>query len=266
MNLTPFSDILTQLPFFVLVTVRILAVIMTSPLLSIQSVPRIAKFGLAGLTGFLVFPGAYSTGWSGDPFTLFFLLLIIGEALLGALTGLFVSIVFSAFSSAGQFFSYQMGFGASEVYDALAQVENPLLGQFFNLMAMLVFLQINGFYELFIRGIMHSIQGVNCFSLINGGDVMVPFLVNSLGALFMNAAVISLPVIGTLFLIHVTMGLLSKAAPQMNLLSEGFPITILVTFFVLVLLLPRMINVFIAVMNHGFHVFRELLVGLGASL
>lgn len=266
MDLTPFSDILARLPFFVLVTVRILAVIMTSPLLSIQSVPRIAKFGLAGLTGFIVFPNAYNEGWSTDPFTFFFLLLIIGEALLGVLTGLFVSIVFSAFSSAGQFFSYQMGFGASEVYDALAQIENPLLGQFFNLMAMLVFLQINGFHELFIRGIMHSVQGVNCFSLINGGDAVVPFLIKSLATLFMYAAVISLPVIGTLFLVHITLGLLSKAAPQMNLLSEGFPVTILVTFLILVLMLPRMVNVFIAVMDHGFFVFQKLLVSLGASL
>lgn len=266
MNITPFADILSGIPFFILVTVRILAMIMTSPLLSIQSVPRIAKFGLAGLTGFIVFPNAYTEGWSGEPFTLFFLLLVLGEASLGVLTGLFVSIVFASFSSAGQFFSYQMGFGASEVYDALAQVENPLLGQFFNLMAMLVFLQINGFYELFIRGVMHSIQGVNCFSLVNSAEAVVPFLINALAALFMNAAVISLPVIGTLFLVHVTMGLLSKAAPQMNLLSEGFPITILLTFFLLMVLIPRMVNVFVAVIEQGFSVFQRLLVEMGASL
>ena len=73
---------------------------------------------------------------------------MIGEALIGVITGFFINMIFSTFSSAGQFFSYQMGFGASEVYDALAQIENPLLGQYLNLIAMLVFLQINSFQTL----------------------------------------------------------------------------------------------------------------------
>ncbi len=265
MNPDPFFDILSSFPFFILVTVRILAMIMTSPLLSMQSVPRAAKFALAGLTGFIVLPSAYSNGWVETPFSLFFLLLVIGEALLGALTGLFINIVFAVFSSAGQFFSYQMGFGASEVYDALSQVENPLLGQYFNLIAMLVFLQTDGFQKLFITGVMNSISTVNCFSLINGGEAVVPYLIYSIGALFMNAAVISLPVIGTLFLVHVTMGLLSKAAPQMNLLSEGFPTTILLSFVLLFLLLPRIINLFTSIMDQGFAAFGRLLSELGGG-
>ena len=265
MNPDPFADILSRFPFFILVTARILVLIMTAPLLSTTSVPRSAKFALAGLAGFVVQPAAYTSGWIENPFSLFFLLLVIGEALFGALTGLFVSIVFAAFSSAGQFFSYQMGFGASEVYDALSQVENPLLGQYFNLLAVLVFLQTEGFQKLFVTGVMNSISSANCFSLVSGGEAVVPYLIHSIGALFMNAAVIALPVIGTLFLVHITMGLLSKAAPQMNLLSEGFPTTILLAFFLLLLLLPRMINLFASIMDQGFAAFGRLLVEIGGA-
>ena len=265
MNPDPFADILASFPYFILVTARILALIMTSPLLSMQSVPRVAKVALAGLTGFIVLPSAYTEGWIDSPFSLYFLLLVLGEALLGALTGLFINIMFAAFSSAGQFFSYQMGFGASEVYDALSQVENPLLGQYFNLVSMLVFLQTDGLQKLFITGVRDSISSVNCFSLINGGGAVVPYLTHSLGALFMNAAVIALPVIGTLFLIHITMGLLSKAAPQMNLLSEGFPTTILLTFVLLLFLLPRMINLFASIMDQGFAAFARLLAEIGGA-
>ncbi len=263
MNPDPFAELLSGFPFFILVTARILAMIMTAPLLSTSSVPRTAKFALAGLSGFIVHPIAYASGWIENIFSLFFLLLVIGEVLFGVLTGLFINIVFAAFSSAGQFFSYQMGFGASEVYDALSQVENPLLGQYFNLIAVLVFLQTDGFQKLFVTGVMNSISSANCFSLVNGGEVAAPYLIHSLGALFMNAAIIALPVIGTLFLVHITMGLLSKAAPQMNLLSEGFPTTILLTFFLLLLLLPRMINLFASIIGQGFDTFQRLLVEIG---
>ncbi len=262
----PFDTIILKAPVFFLVAVRIFAMIMTTPLLSIQSVPRIAKITLAGSIAFLVMPVAYPAGWDVEAFSLHYALLVVGEGLLGVITGFFISMIFSTFSSAGQFFSYQMGFGASEVYDALAQIENPLLGQYLNLIAMLVFLQINGFQTLFFGGIFRSFQAINCFSLITHQGVFVAFFLKGLTTLFMNAMVIALPVVGTLFLITVAMGLLSKAAPQMNLLSEGFPITILVTFFLLSVALPIMINLFIQIMTQGFTTFEQLLADAGGVI
>jgi flagellar biosynthetic protein FliR len=264
--MTPFSDLVAQAPIFFLVAARIFAMIMTTPLLSMQSVPRIAKIALAGLVAALVMPQAYPAGWNVGGFTLDYVLLVVGEGLIGAITGFFISMVFSAFSSAGQFFSYQMGFGASEVYDALAQIENPLLGQYLNLIAMLVFLQINGFQALFLGGILRSFQSINCFSLIQARDVFVSFFLHGLTDLFMNAMVIALPIVGTLFLINVAMGLLSKAAPQMNLLSEGFPITILATFALLGIALPLMINLFTQIMDQGFLSFEQFLADIGKAI
>jgi len=264
--MSPFNEIVARAPLFLLVAVRILAIFLTTPLLSIQSVPRVAKVALAGLVAFLVMPQAYPAGWNVEAFSLNYALLVVGEGLIGAMTGFFISMVFSTFSSAGQFFSYQMGFGASEVYDALAQIENPLLGQYLNLIAMLVFLEINGFQTLFFGGILRSFQSLNCFALVNAQDVFLSFFLKGLSTLFLNAMVIALPVVGTLFLIHVAMGLLSKAAPQMNLLSEGFPITILVTFFLLMVSLPLMVNVFVQVMGQGFAAFEDLLARAGRQI
>jgi flagellar biosynthesis protein FliR len=264
--MTPYADIVASAPIFFLVAARIFAMILTTPLLSIQSVPRTVKIALAGLIAFLVMPEAYPKGWDVDPFSLHYALLLVGEGLVGVITGFFISMVFSSFSSAGQFFSYQMGFGASEVYDALAQIESPLLGQYFNLIAMLVFLQIKGFQTLFLGGILRSFQSINCFSLIEHQDVFLAFFLKGLTTLFMNAMVIALPVVGTLFLIHVAMGLLSKAAPQMNLLSEGFPITIIVTFLLLIITLPLMINLFVQIMDQGFLSFQQLLADAGGRI
>ncbi len=264
--MNPFDSLLAQAPVFFLVAARVFAMILTTPLLSTQTFPRVAKIALAGLVAFIVLPQVDASAWNVPPFSLHYALLVVGEGLIGIMTGFFVSIIFSTFSSAGQFFSYQMGFGASEVYDVLAQIENPLMGQYLNLLAMLVFLQIKGFQTLFLGGILRSFQSINCFIFLNSQDVLASFFLKGLTTLFLNAMVIAFPLIGTLFLVHITMGLLSKAAPQMNLLSEGFPITILVTFFLLVISLPLMINLFTQIMDEGFRAFEQLLTAVGRTI
>ena len=262
MDPNPFSFLLVKAPLFFLVCVRVFAMISTTPLLSTRAVPRIAKISLAGLIGFLVMPVAYGSPLDVQGFNLDYALLVVGEALLGVLTGFFISIIFASFSTAGQFFSYQMGFGVSEVYDALAQIENPLMGQFLNFIAVLIFLQIKGFQTLFLGGVLRSFQSINCFMFLQKRELISSFLVTNLSSLFLNA----MPVMGTLFLVHVSMGLLSKAAPQMNLLSEGFPITILLTFFLLTVSLPFMANFFVRIMENGFAAFESLLIRAGGGI
>ncbi len=265
MDTNPFSFLLVKAPLFFLVSVRIFAMISTTPLLSTRAVPRIAKIALAGLVAFLVMPSAYGTLLDVPGFSAEYVLFAVGEALLGVLTGFFISIIFATFSTAGQFFSYQMGFGVSEVYDALAQIENPLMGQFLNFIAVLIFLQIKGFQTLFLGGVLRSFQSINCFLFIERQELLTSFLLTNLSSLFLNAMMIAMPVMGTLFLVHVSMGLLSKAAPQMNLLSEGFPITILLTFFLLTVSLPLMADFFIRIMNNGFVAFQTLLIRAGGG-
>lgn len=265
MDPNPLSFLLVKAPLFFLVSVRIFAMISTTPLLSTRAVPRIAKIALAGLVAFLVMPSAYGTLLDVPGFSAEYVLFAVGEALLGVLTGFFISIIFATFSTAGQFFSYQMGFGVSEVYDALAQIENPLMGQFLNFIAVLIFLQIKGFQTLFLGGVLRSFQSINCFLFIERQELLTSFLLTNLSSLFLNAMMIAMPVMGTLFLVHVSMGLLSKAAPQMNLLSEGFPITILLTFFLLTVSLPLMADFFIRIMNNGFVAFQTLLIRAGGG-
>ena len=238
------QQIASQAPLFFIVAVRCFAMILTVPLLSTKAVPRIAKIGLAGYVACLVFPGVSYSVWNVNPNSIYYILIVIGEGLIGIITGFYISMMFAAFSSAGQFFTYQMGFGASEVYDALSQVENPLMGQYLNLIATLLFLQVSGFRKLFLGGVFRSFQSLNCHILLAHRELFLNFLLKGLTDLFFDAMLIALPMVGTLFLVSLSTGLLSKAAPQMNLLSEGLPISILCAFFLLTLLLPTMADFF----------------------
>jgi flagellar biosynthetic protein FliR len=288
------QNILSYGPVFLLIAARALAMIETAPLLSSDAVPQAAKIALAGFAAFAVLPtaevfavantaaGAAGVGGVGavalpgaagalsdlryEPFGLRFILLLAGEGIIGIIIGFFMTIIFSAFSTAGQFFSLQMGFGASETFDPLSQIENPLMGQYLNLVSMLVFLTLGGFRELFLGGFWRSVQSLNIAALVEGREPVLSMLTSGLSRLFLDAIVISMPVLGTLFLTSLATGLISKAAPQVNILSEGFPISITVAFLLIFTSLPFMIEAFEQVIDSGFAGIETLYTQIGRQI
>jgi len=246
------AEIVANAPLFLLVAARALAMVESAPLLSSDAIPQVAKVALAFFAAFIAYPAAPVETWAVPPFSLDYALLVAGEALIGIVIGFYLTIVYAAFSTAGQFFSLQMGFGASEVYDPLAQIENPLMGQYLNLVAMLVFLTTGGFRRLFLSGFMRSLESISALSLVGARGEFLELLFLGLSRLFLDAMIISMPILGTLFIVSVSMGLLSKAAPQMNLLTEGFPISITVAFSLILVSMPFMIEAFSRVIDSGF--------------
>ncbi|MBQ0039628.1 MAG: flagellar biosynthetic protein FliR, partial [Treponema sp.] len=226
--------IVANAPVFLLVVFRCFTTMMSLPLLSSRTVPRMAKIALSLYMAYFIFPVvSHMSGIYGDyrsyvlpdgSFNLAYVFLLLGEGMIGIILGFYIQIIFAAFSTAGQFFAFQMGLSASEVYDSLSQVENPLMGQFLNFLAMIVFLQNHWFQRLFCDGLVSSFHAINAFSIVNNTDFFAKFMMTSLSMLFKDALIIALPIMGSLFLVNVTMGIFTKAAPQMNLLSEGFPI------------------------------------------
>jgi flagellar biosynthetic protein FliR len=258
--------ILAAAPVFLLVAVRALAMIETAPLLSSDAIPQMVKIALAGFAAFTAYPTALSAGWDLNPYGLGFVFFIAGEALIGVIIGFFLTIIFAAFSTAGQFFSLQMGFGASETFDPLSQIENPLMGQYLNLVAMLVFLSLGGFRELFLGGFWASLQSINTIALVEGREPVVRLLLGGLSRLFLDAMIISMPILGTLFLTSLSTGLISKAAPQINILSEGFPISITVAFVLMAATMPFMIEAFGRVVDAAFRSMEDLYAQIGRQI
>jgi flagellar biosynthetic protein FliR len=287
------QNILNFGPVFLLIAARAIAMIETAPLLSSDAVPQVAKLALAGFAAFAVLPnagvfaveltaagmagikgvGAVTLPGSGvlsdlrfEPFSLRFLLLLIGEGIIGIIIGFYLTLIFATFSTAGQFFSLQMGLGASETFDPLAQIENPLMGQYFNLVSMLVFLVVGGFWKLFLGGFWRSVQSINIAMLIEGRGPVITMMASGLAKLFLDAMVISLPILGTLFLTSLSTGLISKAAPQINILSEGFPIAILTAYLLLFATLPFLVETFSHFIEAGFANIQSLYIRIGQQI
>jgi len=281
---TILNQILSFGPVFLLIAARAMGMMQTAPLLSSEAVHPAARFALAGLAAFAVMPTAEVFMAANSPgglvtlpggtlsdlryevFSLRFALLVIGEVLIGIIIGFYITIIFAAFSTAGQFFSLQMGFGASETFDPVAQVENPLMGQYFNLVSMLIFVTIGGFHQLFLGGFWRSVQSINIISLVDGRENIVMMMASGLSKLFLDAIVIAMPILGTLFLTSLTTGLISKASPQINILSEGFPISIMTAFLLLFASLPFMIEAFTRVIDAGFANIQTLYTQIGRQI
>ena len=263
--------ILSKAPVYLLIYVRCFALIITLPLFSTRAVSRVAKVAFAGYMAFFLLGTADLSDYrmflgTDGAFSLYFIMLLVGEAFIGIIIGFYITIIFAAFSTAGQFTAFQMGFSAASTYDAMAQVENPLMGQFFNFIAMLVFMQNQWFQKLFLGGLTASFKTLTAISVASCQDTLVTFMLKGLTKLFADALIIALPIMGTLMLITICTGLLSKAAPQMNLLSEGFPIMILTAFLLIMLMLPAITDFFVRSFAGGFKSLEDLFLGIGGQV
>ena len=259
------DDIAANAQVFLLVLARVIALVQVAPLISSAAIPQIAKIGISFFAAVVVFPWVQSIGYPIPESGLAFAALILGEALVGIIIGFILQIIYAAFLVAGQFFSLQMGFGASQVFDPLAQIQIPIMGQFLNVIAMFVFISIGGFQRIFLVGVYRSFEAVRAVDFVLQREYIFRLFLTSLGELFQHSLLIAFPIVGTLFLVSISMGLLAKAAPQMNLLMMGFPIAIAVSFLILFLTLPLLMEAFGRIIDASFLKLLELFGQAGGA-
>lgn len=220
---------------------RILALIAAAPITGSQQFPIIAKIGLAVLLTTLVAP-TLPTPPAVDPGSLSALMLLAREILLGVAMGLAMRVIFAGIGMAGDVIGLQMGLGFAQFYDAQTSAQTPVIGQFLGLLATLVFLSLNG-HLLLIATLIDSFHGVPLDSAKTLAESMLAFTL--WGGMIMQAAILlSLPLIAALLITNSALGVLSRAAPQLNIFAIGFPITIIAGFIVLMLTLPYWIPAF----------------------
>ncbi len=238
-----------------LVFARIMALFMVAPFFSSSAFPGYARVILAFFTA----SACYSlVNFTIPPNGIEFAMMILLEVLIGIVMGMIMQIVFVVFQVAGQMFSVQMGFGASSTYDPLSQVEMPLIGQFFNLLGMYLFVVVGGMRNLFLKGVYDSFKVMTGADILAHPDFLSLFFTGALAGIFKQAVIIAFPVMGTLFLVSLTTGLLAKAAPNMNLLMLGFPIQIGLGFLMLYLASPFIISRMSTVFDWGFDLIHRL--------
>ena len=256
-------ELVPKIYVLLLIFVRVSAFFVTIPLFSYKTIPSQLKIVLAFVLSWMM----YYT-FSIEAFTINgdYLLLVLKEAIVGLVLGLVVYIVFSAVQIAGGFIDFQMGFAMANIVDPQTGAQSPLMGQFFNFLLLLVFLTING-HHLVLDGIFYSYQFMPIDQFFpKFGDVeSIEYIMKLFVAVFAIAFQMSAPIIATLFLVTLALGITGKTVPQLNIFVVGFPIKIAVGFILLVTMMGVMVEVMEKVIEMGIMGMRNLMIVLGGS-
>ena len=163
------------------------------------------------------------------------LLLLLSEALLGVSMGLAMQFVAAAVVTAGEHLSVAVGLGFAQSFDPTIG-STPVLAQFLNLFALLVFLSSGGHVAV-ISMISESIRVMppGQFRLSD-----ITALLEFSGVIFKGAALLAGPMLFALLAVNLGVGALSRATPSLNVFAVGFSVSLLVGFGMLFLLIPVM--------------------------
>jgi len=219
---------------FIFPFTRILALIASSPVLGDKQVPVRVKIGLSILMTMIVAPTLNDLPQvaAGSPQGL---LILIQQILIGAAMGFTMKLIFAAVEMAGELAGLQMGLGFASFYDPINASQSPVISQWMNIVASLAFLALNG--HLFVlAGFAESFQTLPVGSMISGKGFYG--IVSWGGNIFAYALQLSLPLLAALLITNLALGILTRAAPQLNLFAVGFPVTLSIGFVVLALSTP----------------------------
>jgi flagellar biosynthetic protein FliR len=214
---------------FVLVFFRVVSLIWLLPLFESRSVSAAYKAGLSLLIAFLLFNSVPLPDFQGDAFLL--LIAAAKEVLIGLSMGYLVRLLFAMASAAGEVVSVQSGLSFARTMDPTAMVQTSVIEQFQSLLAIMIFLGIDGHHTV-LRGIAASLRQVPPGALVVR-PALFDYIVVATGKLFGASLRICAPVVVTLFLVEISLGILSRLVPQINVFIEGASMKILITLALL---------------------------------
>jgi flagellar biosynthetic protein FliR len=210
---------------------RIGGFVLTAPATSEAAVPRLVKIVLTLALAFLLAP-LVQVPADLSIFSAAGMLSAVLELLIGVSIGMVVQLSFEALVFAGQSISMTMGLGFATLVDPQRGAQTPVLGQMFMIFGTLTYLAING-HLLLLGALAQSFHSLP----IGAAHVDKNFLLSVVlwGARVFDAGLlIALPAVISLVIVNLALGVVTRAAPQLNLFGIGFTITLMAGFFVLI--------------------------------
>lgn len=216
---------------------RILGFVAVAPLFSHPAVPNRIKLAIGFVLTLAVMPALQVP--TIEVFSYQALLSLLAQFLIGISMGFVMRLLFAAVEMAGFMTGMSMGLGFASFYDPQSEGQSVAIGQFLVMFCLLIFLSIDG-HLLMVASLIHSFE---VMPILNGTWHLNSQGLALLGSqLFQQGLMLSLPVIASLLITNMALGVLTKAAPQLNIFGIGFPITISVGLIMVMLSLSTLVD------------------------
>ena len=209
---------------FIFPLARILAFIAAAPLWSTAGIPQRTRL-IMGIAITVAIAPSLPDMPSVQPASLAGLWIMLQQMLIGIGMGFAARIVFAAFDMAGEFIGFQMGLGFATFFDPLSSSQTPVIAEFFSLIALLLFLSMNG-HLLYFATLAQSFSAIPVSAMPLGAASWLNLA--ELGSkIFSAGLLLALPIVVALMITNVALAVLTRAAPQLNIFALGFPLTLL---------------------------------------
>ncbi|MFU9137943.1 flagellar biosynthetic protein FliR [Erwinia tasmaniensis] len=213
---------------------RVMALIMTAPLLSEKSISKKVKIGLGLMITWTLIPSLPPTTvtlFSAGGFWL-----LIQQILIGIAIGFTMQFAFAAVRTAGEVIGLQMGLSFATFFDPASRLNMPVLARFLDLLVMLLFLTFNGHLWLIsmLADSFHTLPIGG--EPVNGNAFLA--LTKAASLIFLNGLRLALPLITLLLTLNLALGLLNRVSPQLSVFAIGFPVTLSLGLVFLSLMMP----------------------------
>lgn len=234
---------------------RIAALMMTAPIFGARTVPRRVRVGFSVLLALAIAP-VLPAPPAVDVFSPTAVFIIMQQLLIGVMMGFALQVVISAVTTGGQMIAMQMGLGFAAMVDPQNGAQTPLLSQFYVVMVILIFLGLNGHLVMF--EVLYD-----SFISMPIGQASMPLdnlwlLVRWSGEIFAGAVGMAIPAIASLLIVNFAFGIMTRAAPQLNIFAIGFPITLMLGFGVILATLPSFLPQSTSMFNDAYHLIRGI--------
>jgi len=228
---------------FIFVLLRISAFFMSIPIFFPKSAPALAKVGFCAVFTFLIMPGVNYENVNLINTNAALIVFCISEVVTGLLLGYITKFCFYSAQMAGQFMDFQVGFSMMSMFDPISNENVTLLGTLLYRISMVMFFVVDG-HHMLIRAIIDSFTVVEIgkFILSQGTAMM---MVKIFIEFFTLGLKIAIPIILIIIITDLSMGLVSRTVPSLNIMILGMPIKILVGLTCFSLVLPAAMNLIV---------------------
>jgi len=238
----PLDFLLDLWDVFLLIFVRMTGLFVVSPVFGRQNIPAYYKIGFSFLTAILITYTIPVPDLAPYKSLAAFMILIAKEFLIGLVLGYISYLIITAIYLAGQMIDMHIGFGMVSVYDPMSNIQIPVTANFYFILTMIIFLAIDG-HHLLIYTLADSFTILPLNSTLTIDRTLLDFFLKLFTSVFVIGFKIAAPVTAAVLIADVSLGVIAKAVPQVNVFVVGMPLKILLGLLIIFFTLTAFRNI-----------------------